>query len=40
MLGALKAYRQQSRTNVDSLLRYAEICRVQRVIQPYLVAVL
>ncbi len=40
VLEALKAYRQQGRVNVESLLDYAEICRVKRVIQPYLEAVL
>lgn len=40
VLEALKAYRQQGRVNTESLLHYAEICRVKRVIQPYLEAVL
>ncbi len=40
VLEALKAYRQQGRINTESLLHYAEICRVKRVIQPYLEAVL
>jgi predicted transcriptional regulator of viral defense system len=40
VLEALKAYRQQGHVNTESLLHYAEICRVKRVIQPYLEAVL
>jgi hypothetical protein len=40
VLEALKAYRHQCRVNVESLLHYAEICRVKRIIQPYLKAVL
>lgn len=40
VLEALKAYRHQGRVNVESFLHYAEICRVKRVIQPYLKAVL
>ena len=40
VLEALKAYRHQGRINVESLLHYAEICRVKRIIQPYLEAVL
>ena len=40
VLEALEAYRQQGQVNTESLLHYAEICRVKRVIQPYLEAVL
>lgn len=40
VLEALTTYRQQGRVNIESLLHYAEICRVNRVIQPYLEAVL
>lgn len=40
VLEALKTYGQQGRINVESLLSYSEICRVKRVIQPYLEAVL
>ena len=40
VLESLKAYRHQGRVNVESLLHYAGICRVRRVIQPYLEAVL
>ncbi len=39
-LEALKAYRRQGQVNTEALLHYAEICRVRRVIQPYLEAVL
>jgi len=37
---ALKAYRMRSDFNVDKLLLYARICRVQQVISPYLEALL
>jgi predicted transcriptional regulator of viral defense system len=40
VLEALKGYRQQAGIDVAALLHYAEICRVRRVIQPYLEAVL
>lgn len=40
VLEALKAYRERGPVNTESLLYYAEICRVKRVIQPYLEAVL
>lgn len=40
VLEALEGYRQQAGIDVASLLHYAEICRVRRVIQPYLEAVL
>jgi predicted transcriptional regulator of viral defense system len=40
VLESLRTYRNQGRVNVESLLHYAEICRVKRVIQPYLEAVL
>ncbi len=39
-LEALKSYCQRGPINTESLLHYAEICRVKRVIQPYLEAVL
>ncbi len=39
-LEALNAYRRHGSINVDALLRYADVCRVKRVIQPYLEAVL
>jgi predicted transcriptional regulator of viral defense system len=40
VLEALKTYRQRRPVNTELLLHYAEICRVKRVIHPYLEAVL
>jgi predicted transcriptional regulator of viral defense system len=40
VLEALRLYKQQGRTNVDVLMRYATVCRVTRVMRPYLEAVL
>ena len=37
---ALRRYREQGRVNVDALMRAARACRVERVIRPYLEAVL
>jgi predicted transcriptional regulator of viral defense system len=37
---ALRFYRERKRLNVDALMRYAAIDRVQRVMRPYLEAVL
>jgi predicted transcriptional regulator of viral defense system len=37
---ALKLYRQRRRVRTDDLLRYASICRVEKVIRPYLEALL
>lgn len=34
---ALKLYRQQRRMRLDELLRFARICRVEKVMRPYLV---
>jgi predicted transcriptional regulator of viral defense system len=39
-LESLKLYRQRKRVNVDKLLRFARICRVERVMRPYLEATL
>jgi predicted transcriptional regulator of viral defense system len=39
-LEALRAYRDQHRFDVDALLKYAAICRVERVMRPYIEAVL
>ncbi len=39
-LEALKAYRQRPGFDPDTLLHYARICRVERVIKPYLEALL
>ena len=35
-LEAVRLYRERRRVNVDRLMRYAEICRVEKVIRPYL----
>jgi predicted transcriptional regulator of viral defense system len=40
VLEALKAYRQRGPVNTEALLHYADICRVKRVMTPYLEAVL
>jgi len=37
---ALKLYRQRKSIRVDDLLRFASVCRVQKVMKPYLEAVL
>ncbi|WP_417388725.1 type IV toxin-antitoxin system AbiEi family antitoxin domain-containing protein [Gimesia sp.] len=39
-LEALKLYRQQKLIDTGALLRYADICRVKRVMTPYLEAIL
>jgi len=39
-LEALKSYRQRPGFDPDTLLHYARICRVERVIKPYLEALL
>ena len=38
VLEALKLYRERKRLNVEKLFRYAKICRVEKVIKPYLEA--
>jgi predicted transcriptional regulator of viral defense system len=35
-LEAVRLYRERRRVDVDRLMRYAEICRVEKVIRPYL----
>lgn len=35
-LEAVRLYRERRRVDVDQLMRYAEICRVEKVIRPYL----
>lgn len=40
VLEALRVYQQQRPINTEALLHYAEICRVKRVITPYLEALL
>lgn len=37
---ALKLYRQRKKVNVEDLLKFARICRVEKVMRPYLEAVL
>jgi predicted transcriptional regulator of viral defense system len=39
VLEALRLYRERGRPNIEALLRYAEICRVARIMRPYLEAV-
>jgi len=39
-LEAIRLYKQSRRTNVDALMKYADICRVAKVMRPYLEAVL
>ena len=39
-LEALKRYRQRQRMRLDELLRFARICRVEKVMRPYLEALL
>ncbi len=39
-LEALRLYKQQRRYNVEAILRYAAICRVGKVMRPYVEAVL
>jgi predicted transcriptional regulator of viral defense system len=40
VLEALKFYRQRKRFNVDELMRYAKVCRVEKVMRPYVEALL
>lgn len=39
-LEALQLYKQQRRYNVDAILKYAAICRVSKVMRPYIEAIL
>lgn len=39
-LEALKFYRQRKRFDVDDLMRYAKVCRVEKVMRPYVEATL
>ena len=39
-LEAVKLYRRRRKTRADDLLRYAAICRVEKIIRPYLEALL
>jgi len=36
----VKLYRRRRKTRADDLLRYAAICRVEKIIRPYLDALL
>ncbi len=38
VLEALKLYRSQKKFNLEKLLEYARICRVEKVMKPYLEA--
>ncbi len=40
VLEALRLYRTRKRTNVDELMRLARVCRVEKVMRPYLEALL
>jgi len=40
VLEALKFYRQRKRRKIDELMRYARVCRVEKVMRPYLEATL
>ena len=40
VLEAIRLYKQSGRTKIDALMRYAEVCRVANVLQPYLEALL
>lgn len=40
VLEALKFYRQRRRFKVDELMRYARVCRVEKIIRPYVDALL
>ena len=40
VLEALKLYRSRKRPNVDEIMKFARVCRVDRVMRPYLEAVL
>ncbi len=37
---AVRFYRERRSVKVDALMRYATICRVEKVIRPYLQAIL
>jgi hypothetical protein len=37
---AVRFYRERRRVQVDDLMRYASICRVEKIIRPYLEALL
>jgi hypothetical protein len=37
---AIRLYRDRKRVDVDAVMRYAAICRVEKIIRPYLEAIL
>jgi hypothetical protein len=37
---AIRFYRERKRVKVDEIRRYATICRVKKIIRPYLEAIL
>jgi hypothetical protein len=37
---ALKLYRERKRFKVDDLMRFARVCRIEKVMRPYLEALL
>ncbi len=38
VLEALKLYRSQKKSNMDKILKYARVCRVEKIMKPYLEA--
>jgi hypothetical protein len=40
VLEALKLYRSRKRFKVDELMHYAQVCRVEKVMRPYVEALL
>ena len=40
VLEAIRIYKESRRLNVEALMRYAEVCRVAKVMRPYLEAML
>jgi predicted transcriptional regulator of viral defense system len=40
VMGAVRFYREHRSIKVDDLMRYAGICRVKKIIRPYLEAIL
>jgi hypothetical protein len=39
VLEALRLYRSRKHSNVDELMKFARVCRLERVMRPYLEAV-
>jgi hypothetical protein len=40
VLEALKLYKKRKRIQINNLMRYAKICRIEKIIKPYLESVL